>query len=129
MEYLVIIAFVGLIIFKVIKKSCEVNKEETGKTILPGKQSVTSRETKEPLQPADSWEEWFADEMTKQKVPAIQKVISSDSSVEVHPPIQEKVKKEMACKQPVCCEPRIKLNSSEELRRAIIYSEILNRKY
>ena len=130
MEYLVIIAFVGLIIFKAIKKGKSIIEDEMHKTMLPGKRSVSTTPDSEESYPSGSGnepEEWFGNYHTEEKIlmgkPKVLPKIKTPTKI---------TKKESAAtpvQSPAKPDQHIRLNSKEEARRAIIYSEIFKRKY
>lgn len=129
MEYLFIIAFVGLIIFKAVKGSSKAKKEEAGKTMLPGKRSVTAVENKKKPVPDNSWEEWFAgSKPATTGFPARESKSSYKPAVATITP-DKKEKQEIAGQPQPQVVKSVRLSSKEELRQAILYSEIMNRKY
>ena len=128
MEYLFIIAFVGLIIFKAIKGSGKAKKEEAGKTMLPGKRSVTAAEDKKKPAPDDSWEEWFAGKPRTAETPVREFKTSYKPAVATIIPEKNDIR-EIADRPEPHSVKSVRLSSKEELRQAILYSEIMNRKY
>lgn len=129
MEYLFIIAFVGLIIFKAIKGSSKAKKEEAGKTMLPGKRSVTAVEEKKKPAPDDnSWEEWFAGKPRTAEISVREFKTSYKPAVATIIPDKNEIREIPGRPEPHLVKS-VRLSSKEELRQAILYSEIMNRKY
>lgn len=129
MEYLFIIAFVGILIFKGIMKSRKTKAEDTGKTMLPGKRPIVVAQEKRKPELNGNWEEWFADDLPEKNIPVKNQVTSSYKPVVSAVSNKKKKDKRSGHEPAVSSEKSIKLNSKEKLRRAIIYSEIINRKY
>lgn len=128
MEYLFIIAFVGLIVFKVIKGSSRAKKEETGKTMLPGRRTEVPVEEKRVSEAVDSWEQWFADESRPAEISVKEYKSAYRPAVATLTPEKKKKQKPADLPEPPSAKS-IRLDSKEELRRAILYSEIIQRKY
>lgn len=133
-QYIVII---GAIIAAVIKSvSKEKQKKATPKVHGPI-ETTMQRDEKNPS-PASEWEKWF--DLIEEKIepqkqepvvvaPAVQDVHSLSSTTKKRPKIQVKEIETLNNIEHTDNPPQIALDSMDEIRKAIIYSEIIQRKY
>lgn len=133
-QYIVII---GAIIAAIVKNvSKEQHKKATPR--VQGPIETTMQKDEKVPSPSSEWEKWFdlieeKKEPQKQEpvvvAPAVQDVHSLSSTTKKRPTIQVKEISTLNNIEHTDSPPQIALNSMDEIRKAIIYSEIIRRKY
>jgi hypothetical protein len=123
-EYVPLIIIIGSIIYSVVKGGMKKAQEETAKTTLPGR---TSRETvlKERRIPSEN-------AVKTQKPPKHDSASAvKKEQRETLGKVKAKVMPEttmLVTEEPGYVKPVLDVDDTEEIKRAFIYSEILNRK-
>lgn len=132
-QYIVII---GAIIVAIVKN---VSKEKPKTATTPRQSPVvtTIPENEKQTSPSSEWEKWLNSETETEPMkqeplivaPAHQDVHSLSSSIKRRPTIQVEEIKALKNTEHTDHAPQIALDSMDEIRKAIIYSEIIQRKY
>jgi hypothetical protein len=122
-EYVPLIIIIGSIIYSVIKGGRKKAQEETAKTMLPGK---TSRETVLTDRRIPSENVVKAQKPPKQNPASAIKKEQRETLGKNTRVMPEK--KAFVTEEPEYVKPVLNVDDNEEIKRAFIYSEILNRK-
>lgn len=131
-QYIFIAVIIIAFIISTVKESRKNRKKESGQPIImPEEVDQTTSETS-----IEDWERWFSGEDKHNKptsatnIPPKKDTYSSITKIkETQQPANTQQSKEKPSHERLGYEPKIKINSKEEARRAIIYSEIIRRKY
>lgn len=115
----------GLVALAIIISTIRTKKKQAANM---EKQSHLPEHTKEITKSSvpQNWEEWFNQDDKSQPAPPS---IHPTKIVGNKPQIKKQAEPKVKDHERLGYEPEIKLTSAEEARRAIIYSEILHRKY
>jgi len=116
----------GLVALAIIISTIRTKKKQAADL---EKQSQLPEHAKEKTKDSTSqnWEEWFSQDDKSLFAPPPS--IHPTKMVEKKPQINKQTEPKAGEHERLGYEPEIKLTSTEEARRAIIYSEILHRKY
>lgn len=125
--YIFIAIIVIITIFNVIKEARKKLEKDKKPVILPQKEKQLAE-----MGDSNEWEKWFEqddvmEESETENIP-ITPILKKDPYVRIPQENQsdKQINKE-SCRH--LSDPKVKLHSKEEVRRAIIYSEIIKRKY
>lgn len=131
-QYIFIAVIIIAFIISTVKESRKNRKKESGQPVIMPEE--VSQTTSEPS--IEDWERWFsAEDNQKEQTPVVdiplkKETYSSISKIkETQQPANIRQPKEKPSHERLGYEPKIKMNTKEEARRAIIYSEIIRRKY
>lgn len=123
MEYFQLLIFIGLIIFAIVKQALKIKKEEEEEGKASGLDNVDPmpdfRDTPTNRQPLPS-QQYSAQAL--QEKPKPRKTVKKTENNPISPPPEE-------APSPTSEEHPFDIHSIEEVRRAVIWSEILNKKY
>ncbi|MEG1685943.1 MAG: hypothetical protein RR319_08400 [Bacteroides sp.] len=132
-QYIFIVAIVAIIIVQSIIKA-----RKAAAAIDSNNPDCEPKSTPQVLrnesQSADDWEKWFMEEKNKETKKDQFPNEEGESSFTLRSQSPLKMEETKKTSKPIAherlgYEPKIKLNTRKEARRAIIYSEILHRKY
>jgi hypothetical protein len=122
-EYVPLIIIIGSIVYSVVKGGMKKAKEETAKTILPGRTSGETELREKNISPKN------AVKTQKPLKPNSASAIKKEQRETLgNRNAQMSERKASMPEEPEYVKPALDVDDNEEIRRAFIYSEILNRK-